>query len=92
MIGSLSSFSQAEPQTVALAPGNTEDVLFLSAYNLIQEELTVSTAVVRISQKNIELIQDLGIQVKNKKVSGTCVFYSKPYLTHTYTQKKLYLL
>ncbi|KAG2223376.1 hypothetical protein INT45_002871 [Circinella minor] len=62
LVGSLPSFSQAEPQTVALAPGNTEDILFLSAYNLVQEVLTVSTAIIRINQKNIELIQDLGVQ------------------------------
>ncbi|KAI9472951.1 hypothetical protein BDB00DRAFT_860797 [Zychaea mexicana] len=62
LVGSLKSFTQAEPQTVALAPGDSESILLLSAYNLGQDRLTVSSAALQIQAKSIELIQDLGIQ------------------------------
>ncbi|KAI8141918.1 hypothetical protein BJV82DRAFT_670011 [Fennellomyces sp. T-0311] len=61
LVAAIQSFSEASPETVALAPGS-DDVMFLSAYNLGHDALTVATAAFRVNEKGIDLIEDMGVQ------------------------------
>ena len=63
MIGSLASFASAEPETVRLDVTKS-DVVFLSAFNIADDQLMVPSAAFHMQENGLNLIQDLGAQVR----------------------------
>ncbi|KAI7878778.1 DUF1620-domain-containing protein [Lichtheimia hyalospora FSU 10163] len=69
LIGSLASFASAEPEAVRLDVTKS-DVVFLSAFNIADDQLMVPSAAFRMQENGLNLIQDLGAQDSVGKVDA----------------------